>query len=160
MKQAIGQASSKKALSLAGVVLQDDEHMVAQSVVHGAIYWKAVAVIVLGMLLLPTFATTLGIFLMFVGGVMLGLAHLTRRYLLVLATDKRIIVRSGIFYADMIELRLAQIESVELGITPLGQIFGFGSLIVTGTGQRRVIVPYVANALEFRGRVNDILINK
>lgn len=160
MKQALGQVSHKKSLALAGVTLQEGERIVAKSVVHGAIFWKAVAVIIIGMLLLPTFAMTLGIFLMFVGCIMLGLSCLTRRYLLVLATDKRIIVRSGVVYADMIELRYTQVESVELGITPIGQIFGYGSLIVTGTGQRRIIVPYVANALEFRQRVNDILISK
>jgi hypothetical protein len=160
MKQSAAQASHRKALALAGVSLQDDERIVAKSVVHGAIYWKAVAVIIIGMLLLPTFMMSLGLFLMFVGAVMLGLSCLTRRFLLVLATDKRIIVRSGIFYADMIELRYGQVESVELGITPIGQIFGYGSLIITGTGQRRIIVPFVSNAFEFRARVNDILVNK
>lgn len=160
MKQALARTSDKKSLALAGINLQDDERIIAKSSVHGAIFWKAVAVIIIGMLLLPSFLMTLGLFLMFVGAVMLGLASLTRRYLLVLATDKRIIVRSGVVYADMIELRYTQIESVELGITPIGQMFGYGSLIVTGTGQRRIIVPFVSNALEFRARVNDILVNK
>ena len=160
MKRALGQPSAKKVLALAGVVLQEDEHILSQSVIHDAIFWKSVAVIILGMLLLPTFATTLGIFLMFVGGVMLGLAWLTRRFLVVVATDKRVVVRSGIFYADMIELRYTQIESVELGATPIGQVFGYANLIITGTGQRRIIVPFIANALEFRIKVNEILINK
>ncbi len=161
MKQALGQPlSPDRILALAGVKLQDDEHIVALSAVHGAIFWKSVAVIIIGMLLLPSFATSLGIFLMFVGAVMLGLAWLTRRFLIVVATDKRIIVRSGILYADMIELRYTQVESVELGINIIGQIFGYGSLIITGTGQRRIIVPYISNSLEFRGKVNDILVNK
>lgn len=152
--------STQQTLAMAGITLQDGERLVARSIVHGAIFWKAVFTIVLGMLLLPTFATTLGIFLMFVGLVMMGLAWVTRRVLIVVATDKRIIVRSGILYADMIELRYNQVESLELGITPLGQIFSYGSLILTGTGQRRIIVPFIANALEFRARVNDILVNK
>ena len=53
-----------------------------------------------------------------------------------------------------------QIESIELGINPIGQIFGYGSVIVTGTGQRRVIVPFIDNAIAFRKTVNDILVNK
>jgi hypothetical protein len=89
-----------------------------------------------------------------------SLAYLTRRYLLLAATTKRIFIRSGILYADVIELRYTQIESVELGITPIGQIFNYGNIIVTGTGQRRVIVPFIANPLVFRTRVNDILVNK
>lgn len=160
MKQALGHMSTNEILARAGVALQEDEHIIAQSVIHGAIFWKSVAVIIFGMLLLPSFAATLGIFLMFVGAVMLGLAWLTRRFLIVVATEKRVIVRSGILYADMIELRYTQIESVELGATPIGQIFGYASLILTGTGQRRIIVPFIANALEFRTKVNEILINK
>src|SRR5688572_15818728 len=111
MKQALGHMSTNEILALAGVVLQEDEHIIAQSIVHDAIFWKSVAVIIFGMLLLPTFAAKLGIFLMFVGAVMMGLAWLTRRFLIVVATEKRVIVRSGILYADMIELRYTQIES-------------------------------------------------
>jgi len=112
------------------------------------------------MLLLPTLAMKLGVFLMFVGAVMLGLAHLTRSFLVLAATDKRIFVRSGILYADMIEMRYTQIESIELGITPIGQIFGYGNVIVTGTGQRRVIVPFITDAVTFRRKVNEILVNR
>ncbi len=147
-------------LKLAGITLQDDEKLIAAAHIHPAIYWKGVAVAILGILLLLTLAQNLGFFLMFVGAIMLGLAHLTRHFLILAATDKRVFIRSGFVYADMIELRYKQIESIELGITPIGQVFNYGSVIVTGTGQRRVIVPFVAGALEFRGRVNDILVNQ
>ena len=140
--------------------MTEDESLLALAIIHGAIYWKGVAVIIVGMLLLLTFAFSLGVFLIFVGAVMLGIAHLTRRYLLLAASDKRIFIRSGILYADMIEMRYAQIESIELGINPIGQIFGYGSVIITGTGQRRVIVPFISNAIAFRKAVNDILVDK
>lgn len=154
------QPERKNTLKLAGITLQEDESMVVTAFVHGAIYWKGVAVAIIGLLMLPGFMMNLGILLIFVGGVMIGLAHLTRIYLILAATNKRIFIRSGIFYADMIELRYSQVESIEVGITPLGQMLGYGNVIVTGTGQRRVMVPFVANALNFRSRVNDILVNK
>lgn len=161
MKQAIGSAREEKdVLILAGVTLTEDEKVIAMATIHDAIYWKSVAVIIIGMLMLPGFAMTLGIFFMFVGVVMLALAHLTRSYLVLAATDKRIFIRSGIVYTDMIEMRYTQVESIELGITPIGQIFNYGSVIVTGTGQRRVIVPFVSNAIAFRQKVNDILVNR
>lgn len=162
MKQALGHSTDQnRVLALAGVQLQDDEAMIAVSVIHPAIYWKGVAVVILGFLLLfsGTFFN-LGVLFMIVGLVMLILAYMTRQYLLLAATDKRVLVRSGIVYADMIELRYTQVESVELGITPIGQIFGYGNIIVTGTGQRRIIVPFVSDALGFRGKVNDVLVNK
>lgn len=161
MKQAMGQAPTKAdTLRLAGVTLQDDETLLSTARIHGAIYWKGVAVCILGLLLLPTFAMQLGFFLLFVGAVMIGLAHLTRHFLILAGTSKRVFIRSGILYADMIELRYSQIESIEVGINPIGQIFGYGAVIVTGTGQRRVMIPFVANALDFRAKVNDVLVNK
>lgn len=161
MKQALSQpVSQADAMKLAGITLTEDERMIATCVIHEAIFWKGVAVIIFGMLLLPGFAFSLGVFLMFVGAIMLGMAWLTRRFLILAATNKRLFIRSGILYADMIEMRYSQIESIELGITPIGQIFGYGNVIVTGTGQRRVIVPFITNAIDFRAKVNDILVNK
>jgi hypothetical protein len=162
MRQAIGSSTTKDdLLKLAGIILQEDEEVISICTIHQAIYWKAVAVALFGVLLLFTFTFfTLGIFFLFVAACMVSLAYLTRRYLLLAATTKRIFIRSGILYADVIELRYTQIESVELGITPIGQIFNYGNIIVTGTGQRRVIVPFIANPLVFRTRVNDILVNK
>lgn len=161
MKQAYSKQVDKDTLfRLAGISLTEDETLLTVANIHDAIYWKGVAVVIVGLLMLPFFLMNLGILLMFVGAVMIAIAHLTRRYLILAATDKRVFIRSGILYTDMIELRYTQIESVELGITPIGQIFGYGSVIVTGTGQRRVIVPFIDNPVDFRMRVNDILVNK
>ena len=147
-------------LRLAGITLGDDEALISFAHIHAAIYWKSVAVLMFAIFVMLAFAIELGLFFALVGGIMLVMAHLTRRYLILAATDKRIFVRSGWFYADMIELRYTQVESVELGIMPIGQIFGYGSVIVTGTGNRRIIVPYVTDAVQFRSKVNEILVNK
>lgn len=162
MKKALSGPAKGEAeiLRLAGITLGEDEKLVAFAHIHGAIYWKAVAVLLLAILTALGFATALGVFLALVGGVMLVMAHLTRRYLILAASDKRVFVRSGWFYADMIELRYTQVESIEVGIMPVGQMFGYGSVIVTGTGQRRIIVPFVADSVQFRSKVNDILANK
>lgn len=148
-------------LRLAGITLGDDETLVSFAHIHAAIYWKSVAVLIFAILVavgIP--ALGLGLFFLVVGLIMFSMAHLARRYLILAATDKRIFIRSGWFYADMIELRYAQVESIEVGIMPTGQIFSYGSVILTGTGQRRVIVPFVADAVQFRAKVNEILINK
>jgi uncharacterized membrane protein YdbT with pleckstrin-like domain len=147
-------------LARAGVTLQEGESIAARSIIHEAIYWKGVAVCLLGLFLLPTHFLSLGVFFIFVGVVMLGIAHVSRRFLILLATDKRVIARSGLIYADMVELRYSQVESVELGMTVIGQILGYGNVVITGTGQRRVIVPFVKNAQDFKRRVNDILVNR
>lgn len=162
MKKALSGPVTEQAdiLRLAGITLGEDEALVAFARIHGAIYWKAFAVLLFALLVATGFAFELGLFFALVGAVMLVMAHLTRRYLILAATNKRLFVRSGWFYADMVELRYSQIESIELGIMPVGQVFGYGSVIVTGTGQRRIIVPFVADSVQFRSKVNDILANK
>ena len=161
MKRALSSPTDKTTLlRLSGIALMDDETLIDAVNIHGAIFWKGVAVAIIGLLMLLGFLQNVGILLLVVGLIMIALAAMTRRYLILAATDKRIFIRSGILYADMIEMRYAQIESIELGITPIGQIFGYGSVIITGTGQRRVIVPFVDEAISFRTKVNDILVNK
>ncbi len=161
IKQAFKSTQSRDLmLKRAGVTLTTDETVIASATIHDAIFWKSVAVFVLGMLLLIGIFQNLGFLLMFVGIVMFVMAYLARKFLVLTATNKRIFVRSGYVYTDMIELRYAQVESIEVGITPIGQVFGYGSIIVSGTGQRRIIVPFVKDAIDFRRRVNDILVNK
>ncbi len=147
-------------LKLAGVTLTEDEKLVEAVIIHPAIYWKGVAVFIIGLLVAVGIAVSLGGFLMMVGAIMLIIAHLTRHFLVLAATNKRIFVRSGILYADMNELRFAQVESIELGITPIGQVWKYAAVILTGTGQKRIMIPFVANAIPFRSKVNEILVNK
>lgn len=102
MKQSIGGPSDRQRLAnLAGITMTEDENFLTLARIHGAIYWKGVAVIIFGMLLLLTVAMNAGFFLIFVGVIMLVLAHLTRQFLILAASDKRIFIRSGILYADM-----------------------------------------------------------
>ncbi len=161
MKQTMSNAEREEILlKRAGVTLTADEKLITTATIHDAIYWKGVAVIVLGMVMIPTMFQNLGFMLVFVGGIMIALADMARRFLMLAATNKRIFVRSGYVYSDMIELRHSQIESIEVGMMFVGQIFGYGSVIVSGTGQRRIMVPYVKDAIGFRRKVNDVLVNK
>jgi hypothetical protein len=161
MKRSVaGMTEKERLVTLAGITMTEDEHLLVYARIHGAIYWKGVAIVIFGLLLLPTFAQNIGLLLMVVGAIMIGLAYLTRFYLILAASDKRLFIRSGLLYADMIEMRYGQVEGIELGITPLGQIFGYGNVIITGTGQRRVIVPFISDAVEFRRKINEVLVNK
>ncbi len=42
----------------------------------------------------------------------------------------------------------------------MGQIFRYASVVITGTGRRIVIIPFVSNAAEFRGIISEILMRK
>lgn len=139
--------------------LLEGETMIIQGRVHPAIYWKSVAVFGLALVMLFN-AFALGMFLAFVATIMFFLAGLTQRYLVLILTDKRVIIRAGVAFVELIEIRHSQIESVELFYTLPGQIFRYASVVVSGTGRRSVMVPYMENAVEFRRALEEILIKR
>lgn len=139
--------------------LVEGEQALVQGIISKAIYWKGVAVLILALFLLfPAF--NLGLFLLLVGGVMIFLAALTERYLILILTDKRVIIRAGILYVELIEIRHSQVESVELSYTLIGQLFGYASVVISGTGRRTVMVPFIRNALEFRQEMERKLLER
>ncbi len=157
--QIIHQSDITRLKQLTAVELRDDEELLFVGVIHPAVMWKAIAVLILAALCLLV-TVNLALFFAFVGVVMLIMASMTRQYLLLAATNHRILLRGGIVYADVIELHYRQLESVEVGATLIGQIFGYVNIIVTGSGNRRIMVPFVANGIAFKQIVNDLLIQQ
>lgn len=158
-RQIIHQSDIERLRQLTAVQMRDDEELVFIGVIHPAIMWKAVAVLIIAVLCL-LIAINLALFFGLVGVIMLIIATMTRRYLLLAATDHRILLRGGIIYADVIELHYRQLESVEIGATLIGQVFGYVNVIVTGAGNRRIMVPFIANGVAFKQIVNDMLMDR
>lgn len=150
-------APSAGARRILASMLMPDERLVNMAVISGGIYWKSIAVFTLSVLML-FIAFRLGIYLMIVAGVMFLLAYSTKYFLLLAATNKRIIMRYGILNLDVIQLRYSKIESVELAWSPLGQLLGYASVVITGTGSRVTVIPFIKNALEFRQGMNAELL--
>lgn len=140
-------------------VLVDGEKLVYQARISLAIYWKSIVVLVFGVILL-FMAFNLGVFFTFIGLSMFAIAALTRYYLLLALTDRRVVVRSGILFLDIIQMRLSQIESVEVSWTIPGQIFNYGSIVVTGTGSRATIIPFISNPQAYRHALDEILLRR
>jgi len=137
--------------------LVGDEKLILSARIHPAIYWKGVAIGLFALfLLVPAF--NLGIFFLFVAGVMIVLAAMTKGVILLTLTDKRVLVRTGIVFMEMIQLRHSQIESAEVSWTVPGRMFGYASIIISGTGQRRLIIPYVADPMIFRQALEAALL--
>ena len=65
-------------------------------------------------------------------------------------TNRRVIAKFGLIARSTVEMNLAKIESVRVEQTVMGRLFGFGSIIVTGTGSTMDPIRYIANAIAFR----------
>ena len=73
------------------------------------------------------------------------LGYTTRRFIILAVTNQRVIVGAGIFAQELFFLPLAKIETVEMARSPIGMLLGYSSVIVSGTGRMRLIVPFVSN---------------
>lgn len=138
-------------------MLMPGEKIIHQVTISPGIYWKGFTVMTLA-ILVTIKAFNLGVFLLLVSGIILTIAHLTKHFLLLAATNKRIIMRAGIINLDVIQLRYSKVESVELAWTIMGQFLGYVSVVVTGTGSRVIIIPFVKDGMKFRNLVNEQLV--
>src|SRR4029453_2573668 len=84
-------------------------------------------------------------------GVLVIVVALVRRSSTELAvTNRRVIAKFGLIARSTVEMNLAKIESVRVEQTVLGRLFGFGSIIVTGTGSTMDPIRLIADPIAFR----------
>lgn len=140
-------------------MLQSGEELIRVATIHNAVYWKGAAVLILGILLM-LLVFNLGVFIAFVGLILLCIAYLKKYYLLLVLTSKRVIIRYGITQLEAVQLHHNRIESVELSWTILGRMLGYAMVFITGTGSRVSVVPFVADAQAFRNDLDKILYDR
>ncbi len=138
-------------------ILVKGEEVILRAELHGAIYWKSVALIIVA-LLLALSIPPLGLLLAVVGVILLCIAILTRHFLLLAVTNKRILARYGLLQMDVVDIRLSKVESIDLERMLTGHIFGYANVVVMGTGQRLIRVPYIRNADAFRRYYNEMVL--
>ncbi len=150
-------------------MLLSDERILETGKVSAGIYWKSIAAFcasILFMMLMFLFNLPWQLLLLF--GVSLSakvvimttIAYLRKHYLLLAATDKRVIIRVGIFNLEVIQMRYTQIESSEVASTIPGRILGYSSVFISGTGGQTLIIPFIINAMEFRNTITETLFHR
>jgi len=80
------------------------------------------------------------------------------RYLVYMAsefavTNKRVIVKVGFLQRRTLELMLTKVEAIAVTQSLLGQIFGCGTITVTGTGGTKEPFANIRSPLQFRRAV-------
>lgn len=136
--------------------LSKDEKVIRAATISKGIYWQGAFLLILALFLLVK-AFNLGLFFLVVAGIVGGIEYLTQRFLILVLTNKRIFMRYGIVQLDLMQMRLNKIESVEVEMPPMGRVFGYGRVVVSGTGSQMRAIPYVEDAAEFRRDLNDLL---
>jgi hypothetical protein len=87
-------------------------------------------------------------------GVVMGSAiakYLTTEFAV---TDSRIIAKSGVLRRNSLELHLRKLESIDVSQPLMGRIFGYGTIVASGTGGTRQPFPNIADPMGLRNRIN------
>ncbi|MDX1293019.1 MAG: PH domain-containing protein [Hyphomonas sp.] len=67
-------------------------------------------------------------------------------------TDRRVVLKTGLWSADVEEIALDAIEGSSLKQGILGRIFGYGRLSINGRGETHIRFPNMAHPQEFRAQ--------
>jgi uncharacterized membrane protein YdbT with pleckstrin-like domain len=70
-------------------------------------------------------------------------------------TNQRVVLKRGWLTLSTQELAVANIEEVRIEQTIFGRLFGFGRVIVTGTGEGVILFPPLAHPIDFRRAIEN-----
>ena len=81
--------------------------------------------------------------------------YLNGKYTEIAVTNKRIIGKKGIFNTNSIELKLDKVESIQTVST----FFGYGNIIIKGTGGTKETFTLMADVQDFKRKANEVIHN-
>ena len=146
-------------------VLQPGETIVYATKLHWLIYLQTIllliaCLIIAGAALLTsdnqsiTLALEIAAIIFAVLAMATGLRAFIRRATTELAvTDHRVIYKSGLLSRHTIEMSRDKVESVDVDQSLLGRIFGYGTVIVRGTGGSLEPMRNIGDPLTFRSHI-------
>lgn len=70
-----------------------------------------------------------------------------------IVTNNRVIIKVGVLKRSSLSMPLSKIESIEIDQTLVGQLFGFGSIHITGTGTATSKFAYLSAPSLFRQKI-------
>lgn len=157
----LSQPMSAKARAAAEERLLPGEIIVESAVIHNGIFWQAAAVFILALLVAIFVVKELGI-LLAVTAVIMGIyAIIKKEILMLVVTNKRILARYGLLQVEVVDIHFDKLESMELERMLPGYIMGYSNVVLMGTGNRYIVIPYVANGVALRRAYNEqVLVGK
>ncbi|RKZ39850.1 MAG: hypothetical protein DRQ49_10295 [Gammaproteobacteria bacterium] len=88
--------------------------------------------------------------LLFVGLMMLWEVFVIKQTTELGITSKRVLFKCGLLSRTIIELKLSRFESITIRQGPLGIIFNYGTITITGMGGVKTIVPNIVTPSRFK----------
>mgnify|MGYP001553666968 FL=1 len=96
------------------------------------------------------FFTLTGIFTLFIAP---AIKRWTDEFVI---TNKRVIIKTGLFSRYTFEMNLNKIESVNVDQSIFGRMLGYGTITIIGTGGTKESFLNIADAVEFRKKFQEV----
>lgn len=99
-----------------------------------------------------------GFGLWFFGGPLLWvLAFLLCRSNVLVITNERVIAKFGLIRRHVVELPLHRIESVQIHQSVTGRLLGYGTIVISGSGNPMVPFPSIRQPMKFKSSLDRVL---
>jgi len=146
-------------------VLQPGENVRFSTDIHWMVYLPGLLLLVLAVAVYvvqrslgmtgagATFLQVLAAIMLAGAAILLFIGWFKRWTTEVAVTDKRIIYKRGFISRYTIEMHLDKVESVDVDQTILGRVFGYGDILVHGTGATLEPLRNIESPIELRNHV-------
>jgi len=85
--------------------------------------------------------------------VVIAVPYLRRRFAEFAVTNKRVLVKLGVTHTRSVELLLNKVEGITVNQGLGGKLFGYGEIVITGTGGTPEVFSDIQSPFEFRRAV-------
>ena len=141
--------------------MSDNNQIVYKARLHWIIFFWPLAIL-FGLILMALIIDVypFEVLVLFSMGFMLvwaGTMALTYHFSYLIIKQKHLILCSGILVRQTIDLPLSKIESIDVRQSIFGSIFGFGSLMITGTGGTQPSIHYICKPLTCRRHIEQLM---
>jgi uncharacterized membrane protein YdbT with pleckstrin-like domain len=136
--------------------LMAGESVVYRAKIHWFIFVPGAIVLAVGLVMVSVSPRSedpivfFGVLFFLTGFILLLKALITKISTELAVTSKRVIAKFGLISRSTIELNHGKVESMNVDQTIMGRIFGFGTVVVNGTGGGKTPIPNIDAPLTFR----------
>jgi uncharacterized membrane protein YdbT with pleckstrin-like domain len=93
-----------------------------------------------------------------IGALITAIAVIVRNSTEMAVTNRRVVIKTGVFRRRTIELFLSKVESIDVDQSIVARMFGYGKIVVRGTGGTNEPFDKVRSPLEFRHQVQQFTV--
>jgi uncharacterized membrane protein YdbT with pleckstrin-like domain len=134
--------------------LMKDEQVVHQTSLHWLVYSWPIVLGIFGLFMLLASPPVGFVVLLLAGIIGLGV-YITVRNAEFAVTNKRVIMKTGWLNRRSLELLLTKIESISVEQGLGGKLWGYGTIVISGTGGSHEPFKNIAHPFDFRKQVQE-----